>query len=89
MVKVMAIEEVQSRQGLNKLAEEAEVDRFNQLIDREPKAIPSGSKQKQKRRRLRKMLHQIQRDYQPRAYKYQEHLMATTVSPRLTTMPPL
>ncbi len=39
------------------------------MIANEPKAIPGGSKQKQKQRRLKKLW----RDYQPRAQKYEEY----------------
>ncbi|QYN52416.1 IS1182 family transposase [Lactobacillus panisapium] len=75
VVKAMAAEEVQSSQGLNQLANEvaAEVERLDQAIANEPKAIPGGSKQKQKRRRLKKLFHRIRRDYQPRAQKYEEY----------------
>lgn len=66
---------MQSSQGLNQLANEveAEVERLDQVIANELKAIPGGSKQKQKRRRLKKLFHRIRRDYQPRAQKYEEY----------------
>ena len=57
VVKAMAEEEAQTSQGLEILAQETEkeVEKLTEKIDREPKAIPGGSKNKAKRRELKKI----------------------------------
>ena len=74
VVKAMAEEEAQTSQGLEILAQETEkeVEKLTEKIDREPKAIPGGSKNKAKRRELKKIAHKLRRDFIPRAKKYEE-----------------
>ena len=70
----MAEEEAQTSQGLEILAQETEkeVEKLTEKIDREPKAIPGGSKNKAKRRELKKIAHKLRKDFIPRAKKYEE-----------------
>ena len=74
VVKAMAKEEAQTSQGLEILAQETEkeVEKLTEKIDREPKAIPGGSKNKAKRRELKKIAHKLRKDFIPRAKKYEE-----------------
>lgn len=74
VVKAMAEEEAQTSQGLEILAQETEkeVEKLTEKIDREPKAIPGGSKNKAKRRELKKIAHKLRKDFIPRAKKYEE-----------------
>lgn len=74
VVKVMAEEEAQTSQGLEILAQETEkeVEKLTEKIDREPKAILGGSKNKAKRRELKKIAHKLRKDFIPRAKKYEE-----------------
>ena len=69
VVKAMAEEEAQTSQGLEILAQETEkeVEKLTEKIDREPKAIPGGSKNKAKRRELKKIAHKLRKDFIPRA----------------------
>lgn len=73
-VKAMNQEEVQTSQGLVKLADETKnkIATLSQEIKQEPQAIPGGSPNKRKRRSLKKLLHQIQKDYLPREKKYEQ-----------------
>lgn len=70
----MAEEEAQTSQGLEILAQETEkeVEKLTEKIDREPKAIAGGSKNKAKRRELKKIAHKLRKDFIPRAKKYEE-----------------
>ena len=74
VVKAMAEEEAQTSQGLEILAQETEkeVEKLTEKIDREPKAIPGGSKNKAKRRELKKIAHKLRKDFIPRVKKYEE-----------------
>ena len=74
VVNAMAEEKVQTSQGLEILAQETEkeVEKLTEKIDREPKAIPGGSKNKAKRRELKKIAHKLRKDFIPRAKKYEE-----------------
>lgn len=74
VVKAMAEEKAQTSQGLEILAQETEkeVEKLTEKIDREPKAIPGGSKNKAKRRELKKIAHKLRKDFIPRAKKYEE-----------------
>lgn len=74
VAKAMAEEEVQTSQGLETLAQETEkeIEALTEKIDKEPKVIPGGSKNKVKRRGLKKILHKLQKDFIPRARKYEE-----------------
>ncbi|MCI6230826.1 MAG: IS1182 family transposase [Lactobacillus johnsonii] len=74
VIKAMAEEEVQTSQGLEILAQETEkeIKKITKEIEEEPKVIPGGSKNKVKRRGLKKILHKLQKDLIPRAKKYEE-----------------
>ncbi len=74
VIKTMAEEEVQTSQGLEILAQETEkeIKKITKEIEEEPKVIPGGSKNKVKRRGLKKILHKLQKDLIPRAKKYEE-----------------
>ena len=67
-------EEAQTSQGLELIAEqtEKEIQKLNEEIEKELKIIPGGSKQKKKRRNLKKYLHKLRKDFIPRAKKYEE-----------------
>ena len=74
VVKAMAEEEIQTSHGLEILAQETEkeIKKITKEIEEEPKVIPGGSKNKVKRRGLKKILHKFQKDLIPRAKKYEE-----------------
>ena len=74
VVKAMAQEQVQTSQGLTELAREteAEIEKLTEEIAQEPKVIPGGSPKKARRRGLKKLLHQLKKDYVPRMKKYEE-----------------
>ena len=74
VTKAMAKEEVQTSQGMGHLvqATQKKVNQLSQEIKQEPKAIPGGSPRKVKRRGLKKLLHRLQKDYLPRAKKYEQ-----------------
>lgn len=74
VVKAMAQEQVQTSQGLTELAQEteAEIEKLTAEIAQEPKVIPGGSPKKARRRGLKKLLHQLKKDYVPRMKKYEE-----------------
>lgn len=73
VVKAMAQEQVQTSQGLTELAREteAEIEKLTEEIAQEPKVIPGGSPKKARRRGLKKLLHQLKKDYVPRMKKYE------------------
>ena len=70
----MAQEQVETSQGLTELAREteAEIEKLTAEIAQEPKVIPGGSPKKARRRGLKKLLHQLKKDYVPRMKKYEE-----------------
>ena len=70
----MAQEQVETSQGLTELAREteAEIEKLTEEIAQEPKVIPGGSPKKARRRGLKKLLHQLKKDYVPRMKKYEE-----------------
>ena len=74
VVKAMAQEKVRTSQGLAELAQEteAEIEKLTKKIEQEPRAIPGGSPRKARRRRLKKLLHKLRKDYVPRMKKYEE-----------------
>ena len=74
VVKAMAQETAQTSQGLAELAQEteAEIEKLNEEIEQEPKAIPGGSPRKIRRRDLKKLLHKLRKDCVPRMKKYEE-----------------
>lgn len=74
VTKAMAKEEVQTSQGMGHLvqATQKKINQLSQEIKQEPKAIPGGSPRKVKRRGLKKLLHRLQKDYLPRAKKYEQ-----------------
>ena len=74
VVKAMAQEQVETSQGLTELAREteAEIEKLTEEIAQEPKVIPGGSPKKARRRGLKKLLHQLKKDYVPRMKKYEE-----------------
>lgn len=51
---------------------ETEIEQINQEIKEEPPVIPGGSPKKQRRRRLKKHLHKLNKDYVLRAKKYEK-----------------
>lgn len=65
---------MQTSQGLTELAREteAEIEKLTEEIAQEPKVIPGGSPKKARRRGLKKLLHQLKKDYVPRMKKYEE-----------------
>lgn len=74
VIKAISEESIETSQGMELVADqlEEEVSILNKEIEIEPKVIPGGSKNKVKRRALKKILHKIRKDYLPRAKKYEQ-----------------
>lgn len=74
VIQAITEEEAQTSQGMAMMAEQtaAEIEQLDQAIATEPQVIPGGSPKKRKRRGLKKVLHQLRKDFIPRAKKYEE-----------------
>lgn len=74
VVKEMEKEYLTSSDGLAEILEKThdEITHLDYVIEQEPKVIKGGSKNKQQRRKLKKLAHKMENDYLPRAKKYEE-----------------
>ncbi|MCT3189547.1 hypothetical protein [Limosilactobacillus reuteri] len=71
IVPTIEKEEVKTIQGVETITDqlEKEVDQLNRMIENEPKIIKGGSRNKQKRRRIKKYVRKLKEDYLPRLKK--------------------
>ena len=74
VTKAITEEEAMTSKGMAMMAKEieTEIEQLDQEIEDEPPVIPDGSPKKQRRRRLKKYLHKLNKDYVPRAKKYEK-----------------
>lgn len=95
IVPTIEKEEVKTIQGVETITDqlEKEVDQLNRMIENEPKIIKGGSRNKQKRRRIKKYVRKLKEDYLPRLKKSivnrWQRLVTATVMPKRIMMPPL
>ena len=74
VIKEMEKEYLTSSDGLVEILKKTqdEIDHLDHVIEQEPKVIKGGSKNKQRRRKLKKLAHKMEKDYLPRTQKYEE-----------------
>nr|WP_290626429.1 IS1182 family transposase [Lactobacillus sp.] len=74
VTKAITEEEAMTSKGMTMIAKEVnkEIEQLDQEIKAEPTVIPGGSTKKQRRRKLKKHLHKLNKDYVPRARKYEQ-----------------
>ncbi|OTF93569.1 IS1182 family transposase [Ligilactobacillus salivarius] len=74
VIESMDLETVQSSSGMELISENIteEIAKLNEEIEQEPKVIKGGSPKKRRRRFLGKTKRQLDKDFIPRAKKYEE-----------------
>lgn len=74
VIESMDLETVQSSSGMELISENIteEIAKLNEEIEQEPKVIKGGSPKKRRRRFLGKIKRQLDKDFIPRAKKYEE-----------------
>lgn len=74
VIKKMEKEYLTSSDGLVEILKKTqdEIDHLDHVIEQEPKVIKGGAKNKQRRRKLKKLAHKMEKDYLPRTQKYEE-----------------
>lgn len=74
VIKKMEKEYLTSSDGLVEILKKTqdEIDHLDHVIEQEPKVIKGEAKNKQRRRKLKKLAHKMEKDYLPRTQKYEE-----------------
>lgn len=74
VIKEMDKEYLTSSAGLAEILIETqdEIDHLDQVIEEEPQVIKGGSKNRKRRRKLKKLARKMKEDYLPRTQKYEE-----------------